>query len=302
MSHHTEEDEPAGGRQSSRSRQSSRQTIMLQVAEPAPDPMSWSRVAEELLATSGGGGGAQPNEVDDMPLGASAMTPGVPARLPASVPCTPRFFHDRCEGNVGGPGACPESGGDAPRAAIADILCEEAIAWEAKVQDANARLEAMKERSERRIAELEFQISQLTLENTHLKKRFCFGLPEFPRASSRRSFGGHSARIPSTLGLSPTPMRPSSKSARKTVEALAGTSSLTGMWQQFSSSALCGPRVHDAATLATAISPRRAHTKSPPRRQSFGFFTPEAGPLCPPRLDGRWHTTAGGGVTPARVR
>jgi hypothetical protein len=102
--------------------------------------------------------------------------------------------------------------------------------------------------------------------------------------------------------LPPTPLRPSSRCARKTVETIAGTSGFTGMWQQFSRSTLCGPRVHDTATLsvATAISPRRAQTKSPPRRQHLGCFSPEF-PPCPPRLDGHWHPPAGG-VTPAMVR
>jgi len=171
------------------------------------------------------------------------------------------------------------------------------------MQDANARLEEMKEQSERRIRELESQVSRLSLENTTLKKQLHF--VELPRQNSRLAVGTQSARVPlvsPTLGLPPTPLRPSSRSARQTVKAIAETSALTGMLQQFPRSTLSGNQIHDTAALAatTPIVPTRALTKSPPRRHQMGCFSPEW-PLCPPLLDGRWHPAAGG-VAPAMVR
>jgi hypothetical protein len=320
MSHHTKEDDQ-------------KPPVVMQeppVMQP-PTPDGWSRLASDLLAAGSG----EPDEVDDIPLGASAVTPCHREVLPREQPRqqqqqkqrqrqqqqqhAPSFFHDGDEDNTGGAGICPQktSSGDSPQA-IADILCEEAMAWEARMQDANARLEEMKEQSERRIRELEFQVSRLALENTNLKKQLYLGakqtdgvatttssqVSEVARPNNRPAVGTQSARVPlvsSTHGPPPTPLRHSSRSARETVEAIARTSS--GMLQQFPRSTLLRNQIRDGAAVATATvvsSPRRAHTKSPPRRQHFPSFSSEFA-LCPPLLDGRWHPAAGG-VTPAMVR
>jgi len=141
------------------------------------------------------------------------------------------------------------------------------------MQDANARLEEMKKQSERRIRELEFQVSQLSLENTKLKQQLHVGVP---LASS-------------TLGSPPTPLRPSSRSARKTVEAIAETSVFTGMSQQFPRRAtLSGGQIHDITALAVApaISPIGGQRRIPPGRQHMSCFNPEF-THCPRLLDHR---------------
>jgi len=289
LSHHTKEEPPS-------------------VQPPTPD--GWNRVAAELLTASSSDG--EPDEVDDFPLGFSATTPCHRAVLPQpqkqpqrqQQQCAPRFLHDESQGKVRGAIIVPSrhTSSDSTQE-IADILCEEAMAWEARMQDANARLEEMREQSERRIRELESQVSRLSLENTKLKKQLHLG--EVPRQNSRLAVGNQSAGVPlvsSTLGLLPTHLRPSSRSARQTVEAIAETSALTGMVQQIPRSTLSGNQIHDTTALAaaTTISPTRALTKTPPRRQQMGCFSPEF-PLCPPLLDGRWHPAAGG-VAPSMVR
>jgi len=96
------------------------------VAQP-PTPDGWSRVAAELLAASSSDGEA--DEVDDIPLGASATTPCHWALLSGAQKqpqqCAPCFFPDESEGKVGGAGIFPSrnASSDSPQA-IADILCE----------------------------------------------------------------------------------------------------------------------------------------------------------------------------------
>jgi len=262
-----------------------------------PTPDGWSLMAAELLAASNSDG--EPDEVDDIPLGTDATTHccgavddiplGTDAttpchgavlpqlqKQPQQQPCTPRFFYDESDSKVGGAGIflSRNTSSESPHE-FADILCEEALAWEARMQDANARLEEVKEQSERRIRALEFQVSRLSLENTKLKKQLHLGVPEFPRQNNRLA-----ARVPpvsSNVGLPPTPLR--RRSTKKLVKAIAETSALTGMLKQF-------PR------SATATSPTRTLTKSPTPRQHMVGFSPEF-PLLPPQLDWRWHPAAG---------
>jgi len=269
--------------------------------EPPPSPDGWSRVAADLLAASSSESDA---EVDDIPLGASATTPCHREVLPQppqrqhqqQQQSTAQFFLYPSAANAGGASSSRSTGAPENRPqAIADILCEEAKAWEARVEDANTRLEEMKEQSERRIRELELQVSRLALENTNLKKQLHLGVAETPRPPVPS--GAQSARVPlissSSLGQPPTPLRACSKSARRTVEAIAGTSTSVGLLQQFPRSTLSG---------SFSVSPGRSHTISPPRRQNFlNGFSSEFPPCCPPLLDSRWHPAAGG-VASAVVR
>eukprot|EP00419_Tripos_fusus_P061227 CAMPEP_0172931620 /NCGR_PEP_ID=MMETSP1075-20121228/219589_1 /TAXON_ID=2916 /ORGANISM="Ceratium fusus, Strain PA161109" /LENGTH=177 /DNA_ID=CAMNT_0013792943 /DNA_START=103 /DNA_END=637 /DNA_ORIENTATION=- len=149
-----------------------------------PTPDGLSRVAAELLAATSSGGDDQVDEVDDMPLGASATTPCHIEVMPQSQQqpqsqtqqqqCVPRFFHDQSTGTIDATGSSPS------KSTIADILCEESMAWEARLQDANTRLEEMKEQSEQQIRELELQVCRLALENTDLKKQLILGPRSLP--------------------------------------------------------------------------------------------------------------------------
>jgi len=283
--------------------------IMQEPVIRPPTPDGWSRVAAELLAASSSDGDDQVDEVDDMPLGASATTPchievmPQPQQQPQSQTqqqqqrkqeqqqqqCVPRFFRDQSKGTIGATGSSPS------KSTIADILCEESMAWEARLQDANTRLEEMKEQSEQQIRELELQVCRLALENTNFKKQLGLGAPESPRPSILHTSGVQSATVPqvSTFSVLPTPLRPTSRSAtraRRTVEAIALNSASTELsrsrpQRMATRSLLSSSRVQQQDTTVVAAatlisSPRRAQTENPPRRQSLGGFSSEY-PLCP---------------------